>query len=182
MGQQDAGQLDADSLRSFTRKLLADLRALELMLANGVIESGRRRIGAEQELFLVDRHFRPAPLAIEMMDKLADPHFTTEVARFNLECNSDPLDFGGDCLRHMEAQLEALLAKARRAAHQLDSEILLIGILPTVEISDLTLGNMTPVPRYFALNEAMRRLRGKDWEFFIKGTDELPDPPRQRDG
>jgi CBS domain-containing protein len=32
---------------------------------------------------------------------------------------------------------------------------------------------MTPVDRYYALNDAMRRLRGKDWEFFIKGTDEL---------
>ena len=47
------------------------------------------------------------------------------------------------------------------------------GILPTVDISDLTLDNMTPKPRYFALNEAMRRLRGKDWEFYIKGADEL---------
>ena len=47
------------------------------------------------------------------------------------------------------------------------------GILPTLDISDLTLDNMTPKPRYFALNEAMRRLRGKDYEFYIKGADEL---------
>jgi len=173
VGRQDAGDTDVESLREFTRKLLADLRALELMLAGGAIESGVRRIGAEQELFLVDRHFRPAPLAIEMIDKLADPHFTTEVARFNLEFNTDPVEFGGSCLRQLETQLDELLAKARRAAHQLDSEVVLIGILPTIDISDLTLVNMTPVPRYFALNEAMRRLRGKDWEFFIKGTDEL---------
>jgi len=54
-----------------------------------------------QHLF---RHFRPAPLAIEMIEKLHDPHFTTEVARFNLEFNSDPLEFGGGCLRALEAQ------------------------------------------------------------------------------
>jgi CBS domain-containing protein/gamma-glutamylcysteine synthetase len=109
-----------------------------------------------------------------MMEKLrADGHFTTEVARFNLEFNTDPLDFGGGCLAAMESQLRELLDKARRAAHQLNAEVVLIGILPTVDISDLTLANMTPVPRYFALNEAMRRLRGKDWEFYIKGTDEL---------
>ena len=173
MGQQDAGDTNVESLREFTRKLLADLRALELMLERGQIESGVRRIGAEQELFLLDRHFRPAPLAIEMIEKLRDPHFTTEVARFNLEFNSDPLEFGGACLRALETQLNDLLAKASRAAHQLDSEVVMIGILPTVDISDLTLVNMTPVPRYFALNDAMRRLRGKDWEFFIKGTDEL---------
>jgi CBS domain-containing protein len=49
----------------------------------------------------------------------------------------------------------------------------MIGILPTIDISDLTLENMTPVPRYFALNEAMRRLRGTDWDFYIKGADDL---------
>ena len=176
MGTQDAGTdgQSAASLRTFTRKLLADLRALETMLESGAIESGVRRIGAEQELFLVDRRYRPAPLAIEMMEKLAaDSHFTTELARFNLEFNTDPLLFGGDCLRRMETQMVELLAKARRAAHQLDAELVMIGILPTVDISDLTLDNMTPVPRYFALNEAMRRLRGEDWDFYIKGADDL---------
>jgi CBS domain-containing protein/gamma-glutamyl:cysteine ligase YbdK (ATP-grasp superfamily) len=171
--QHDVRELDAESLRAFTRRLLADLRALELMLEGGVLESGVRRIGAEQELFLIDRHFRPAPLAIEMIDKLRDSHFTTEVARFNLEFNADPLEFGGDCLRRLESQLLELLGKARSAAHELDAEVVMIGILPTVDISDLSLENMTPVPRYHALNEAMRRLRGKDWEFYIKGADEL---------
>ncbi len=172
--QHDVRELDAENLRAFTRKLLADLRALELMLANGAIESGVRRIGAEQELFLLDRDFRPAPLAVEMMERLkGDGHFTTEVARFNLEFNSDPLLFGGNCLRRLEIQLCDLLALARRTAAELDAQIVMIGILPTIDISDLTLDNMTPVPRYFALNEAMRRLRGKDWEFYIKGADEL---------
>ena len=174
MGRQDAGDTDAASLRAFTRHLLADLRALELMLRNGLLESGVRRIGAEQEMFLLDRHFRPAPLAVPMMEKLrADGHFTTEVAKFNLEFNTDPLEFGGDCLSRLERQLSELLDRARGAARELDAEVALIGILPTIEISDLTLENMTPVPRYFALNDAMRRLRGKDWEFFIKGADEL---------
>jgi CBS domain-containing protein/gamma-glutamyl:cysteine ligase YbdK (ATP-grasp superfamily) len=173
MGQHDVKELEPESLRSFTRHLLADLRALELMLKHGTLESGVRRIGAEQELFLLDRRFRPAPIAMEMLDRLGDEHFTTEVARFNLEFNTDPLEFGGDCLARLERQLTGLVVKARAAAHSLDSEIVMIGILPTIEISDLTLENMTPKPRYFALNEAMRRLRGKDWEFYIKGTDEL---------
>ncbi|GMU64208.1 MAG: hypothetical protein AMXMBFR36_04820 [Acidobacteriota bacterium] len=173
MGQHDVKELEPESLRSFTRHLLADLRALELMLKHGSLETGVRRIGAEQELFLLDRRFRPAPIAMEMLERLGDEHFTTEVARFNLEFNTDPLEFGGDCLARMERQLDELVVKARAAAHSLDSEIVMIGILPTIEISDLTLENMTPKPRYFALNEAMRRLRGKDWEFYIKGTDEL---------
>jgi CBS domain-containing protein len=173
MGEHDVKELSSESLRAFTRSLLGDLQALETMLQNGAIESGVRRIGAEQELFLVDKAFNPAPLAMEMIEATADEHFTTELARFNLEFNSDPLDFGGDCLKRMETQLSDLLAKARKAANSLGAEVVMTGILPTLDISDLTLENMTPKPRYFALNEAMRRLRGSAYEFYIKGTDEL---------
>ena len=173
MGEHDVKELNSESLRGFTRRLLGDLQALEIMLKTGAIESGVRRIGAEQELFLVDRAFNPAPVAMEMIERVADDHFTTELARFNLEFNADPLEFGGQCLRQMEAQLSHLLAKARVAAAELNCEVIMTGILPTLDISDLTLENMTPKPRYFALNEAMRRLRGSAYEFYIKGTDEL---------
>lgn len=173
MGEHDVKELDSESLRAFTRKLLGDLQALDLMLKHGAIETGVRRIGAEQELFLVDRGFSPAPIAMEMIDKIADEHYTTELARFNLEFNTDPLVFGGDCLRRMETQLSELLAKGRRAANELGADVIMTGILQTLDISDLTLENMTPKPRYFALNEAMRRLRGSDYEFYIKGADEL---------
>ncbi|MGE0640163.1 MAG: glutamate-cysteine ligase family protein [Thermoanaerobaculia bacterium] len=173
MGEQEVKELNSESLRGFTRRLIGDLQALETMLRSGAIESGVRRIGAEQELFLVDRAFNPAPLAMEMIEHLGDHHFTTELARFNLEFNTDPLDFGGDCLRRMEQQLTGFLVQAREAAHSLGADVVMAGILPTLDISDLTLENMTPKPRYFALNEAMRRLRGSAYEFYIKGTDEL---------
>ena len=173
MGEHDVRELDAERLRDFTRKLLADLRALELLLDHGFLESGVRRIGVEQELFLVDRRWRPAPVAMEMIERLGDDHFTTELARFNLEFNSDPLVFAGDCLSRLERQMEELLGKARAAADELGIELVMVGILPTLEKSDLTLANMTPKPRYFALNDAMRRLRGSDYEFHIKGLDEL---------
>ena len=58
---------DAAQLRLFISHLLADVRALEHMLATGIIESGVHRIGAEQELFLVDAAWRPAPIALEIL-------------------------------------------------------------------------------------------------------------------
>lgn len=50
---------------------------------------------------------------------------------------------------------------------------MMAGILPTISLSDLTLDNMTPSPRYFALNDAISRLRGGPAELQIRGTDEL---------
>jgi gamma-glutamylcysteine synthetase len=174
MGEHDVRkQSQREEIRVFLKHLLKDVRALEYMLDNGLVESEVRRIGAEQELFLVDADWRPAPIATEVLDRLEDEHFTTELGRFNLEFNLDPLSFGGSCLGDMERQLNELLAKVREAANACGGEVVLTGLLPTLTKSDLEIGNMTPNPRYFALNEAMTRLRGGDYEFFLKGIDEL---------
>ncbi len=174
MGQQNVNtKLSSEELRSFIKSLLNDLSALKKMIADGMIESNVRRIGAEQELFLVNAAWRPTPVAMDVLNKISDPHFTNEIALFNLEINLDPLTFGGDCLSRMEEQLCHMLDKARRAANSHEAEIVLTGILPTIRKSDLELSNMTPKPRYFALNDALKNLRGAAYELKIRGTDEL---------
>ncbi len=51
------------------RCLFNDIHALELMLAEeNMIESDVRHIGAEQEMFLVDRNWRPACVAVELLE------------------------------------------------------------------------------------------------------------------
>jgi CBS domain-containing protein/gamma-glutamyl:cysteine ligase YbdK (ATP-grasp superfamily) len=155
------------------RRLLDDVRALEHMIRTGMIESGVRRIGAEQELFLVDREFRAAPKVMEVLEQIDDDRFTTELARFNIECNLDPIEFGGDCLSQMAKQLNELLTKGQAAARKCGAEILMAGILPTLRKSDLGADNLTPLPRYHALNESLNRLRGGAYEFRFTGTDEL---------
>jgi hypothetical protein len=88
MGEKNvSSEYGERELRSFTRSVLDDLQALEQMLSEGLIENGVRRIGAEQEMFLVDPAMRPASLALEVIEKAADPRLTTEIGRFNLEAN-----------------------------------------------------------------------------------------------
>ena len=168
------GPNEQEQLRAFTRSLLQDLHALGKMVSGGLLEEGVRRVGAEQEVFLVDRNLRPAPVAMEMLRRLDDPaHFTTELGLFNLEMNLDPLPLAGDCFSRMERQLLDLLGKARAAARAEKSDIVLTGILPTIRKSDLGIDSMTPLPRYHALSEAMNRLRGGEFEIHLKGVDEL---------
>lgn len=45
---------EAQALSPFALQLLQDLAALARMLEDGLIERGVRRLGAEQELFLVE--------------------------------------------------------------------------------------------------------------------------------
>lgn len=174
MGAQDVQrEHDSAQKRQFITHLLRDVQALEAMIEANMIETGVRRIGAEQELFLVDQAWRPAPVALEVLTAIEDPHFTTELGRFNLEINLDPLPFTDTCLSHLEQDLHELLRKLRTVAHRQGVEATLTGILPTLRKSDLTLANMTPRPRYVALNDAMNQLRGGAYEFRLKGMDEL---------
>ncbi len=164
---------DQAQLRLFMKKLINDVHALERMIAEGMIEKGKRRIGVEQELFLVNRSLRPAPLAMPMLDHLKDPAFVTELGAFNLEFNSDTYLFEGDALSRLEGELNAKLAKAREACAAVGGEVVLAGILPTLEKADLGLDMMAPVPRYRTMNEVMTALRGEPYEFRITGIDEL---------
>ncbi|HEX4997218.1 MAG TPA: glutamate-cysteine ligase family protein, partial [Terriglobia bacterium] len=173
MGQLNVDRLSVEARRAFTRSLLADVRALDRMLASDALESGCRRIGCEQEMFLVDRTWMANPVGPDLLESLEDGHFTTELGRFNLELNLDPITFGDDCLSRMESELHARLSKAREVAKAFDTEIVLTGILPSLRKSDLTLDNMTPRERYHALNDALGRLCGGDWQFHLEAADQL---------
>ncbi len=174
MGAMDVFVVETKEQRKqFVSAILRDMKALEYMLDKGMFEKGVARIGAEQELCFVDRFYRPAMVGIDVLGKLNDEHYTTELAKFNIECNLDPLIFSGDALRTMEQHLTELLNRAELAAKEFDAQMVLTGILPTIRKSDLEFINITPYDRYRALNDAMVKMRGGDFEFNIKGTDEL---------
>ncbi|MDP2576353.1 MAG: CBS domain-containing protein [Gemmatimonadota bacterium] len=174
MGQEVKAEREPEAIRAFTRAILQDLHALERILADGLIESDVRRIGVEQELFLVDRSRAPAPRAMEVLERLKkDSSFTTELAKFNLEINLEPLRLERDCFRVLEGAVRSKVEAARAAAKAEDADVLLAGILPTLNKSDLSLDNITPRQRYYALNEAVNRMRGGPGRLRIQGIDEL---------
>ncbi len=68
MGEQKVSIVQGEKAKKkFIDHLLKDIEALELMLENGMIESGVTRIGAEQEVCLVDPAWRPAPINLELL-------------------------------------------------------------------------------------------------------------------
>ncbi len=175
MGEQHNVEQYADEQKSqtFMKALLEDLSALAWMLKNDCIESGITRIGAEQEMFLIDRYLRPAPVSLEVLKHAHDARLTTEIARFNLEANLTPLKLENDCFTRMQQELATLIDLARNSAATQGADVLLSGILPTLQKSDLTLDNLTPVARYHELDRGVIGLRGGPLSIHIKGLDEL---------
>src|ERR1044072_1935958 len=140
MGEHNVQQyVDEQKSQAFMKALLEDLSALAFMLNNGCIESSVTRIGAEQEMFLIDRHLRPAPVSLEVLKQANDGRVTTENARFNLEANLRPLERENNCFSRMEQELSEVIEIARANAATQNVEVLLAGILPTLQKSDLTL-------------------------------------------
>ncbi|MEZ5962630.1 MAG: glutamate-cysteine ligase family protein [Planctomycetota bacterium] len=175
MGEHQVTHVEEQQLRTFMRALLADVHALERMHELGMFETGVRRIGAEQEMFLIDAAGRPVPLALPILEKLGGPSaaFTLELAQFTFETNLSPRVLGGDCFGQMESELRVNLEKVLEAARSFGAHILLTGILPSLRLEDLSLDSMCPIPRYRALNDAITRLRGGRFRVQIRGADEV---------
>ncbi|MBK6480782.1 MAG: CBS domain-containing protein [Saprospiraceae bacterium] len=163
-------------LQKFTRSLLQDIKSLDYMLQNNWFEKGIHRIGAEQEMVLIDvQNYRPDPINIEVISKLEQYDWLdTELAMFNLETNFVPREFTRDCFSQMMEESTYQLKIIREALVPFNADLILTGILPTIRKSDLEDKFLTPKKRYLALMEAVRQqMTGDSFEFRLSGIDEL---------
>ena len=141
---------------TFAQHLIDDIKALELLLKKGSFEDDVVRIGAEQELCLIDQEYRPYGVNLELLKAIDDDHFTTELANYNIEINLDPFQLKENCFTLVEQQLRSLLQKAEGKANTIGAKLLLAGILPTIGKKEVGLDYLTPIPRYFALNDMLK--------------------------
>ena len=177
MGEQKVSLVsDQKQMQKFVKSLLHDVNALEYMLENGWFESDVLRIGAEQEMVMVDKNtFKPSLVAMEALERMQDyPWVETELAKFNLETNLEPRIFENDCFARLEEENSGKLHRIQQVLDGMNTSIVLTGILPTLRKYHLEMENLTPKKRYFALMEALnRQLIGQSYELRIVGIDEL---------
>ena len=177
MGEQNVNKLNSkEELQLFVKHLLNDVKALETMLADDWFETDIMRIGAEQEMFMVDdKYFKPALIAVEVLEEMKEFDWVgTELAKFNLETNLSPREFVGDCFSLMEKENNDQLGVIKEHLKKYGAKIVLTGILPTLNKFDLKLTNLTPKDRYYALMEAFNdMLIASAYELRLQGIDEL---------
>lgn len=167
---------DPEVMQRFVKNLLRDVQALEYMLKHEWFEDDIVRIGAEQEMCLVDsRTYKPATIATEVLEKTKKwKWLESELAKFNLETNMTPRVFTGECLSQMEAEVSGYLEKIRKKLVGFNAQYILTGILPTLRKFDLDMENLTPKERYKALMEAINsQLIGTSYELRLMGIDEI---------
>ena len=177
MGEQKVSLLkDKQQMHRFIRNLLNDVTALQYMIDNDYFEKDIVRIGAEQEMAIVDKHtFKAAPIAMDVIARMKKYDWLeTELASFNLEINLDPHEFTGYCLSKLYKEVTEKLNIIREHVAKMDAKIILTGILPTLRKFDMVLDNLTPKKRYAAIMKAINeQLLGSAYELRLYGVDEL---------
>lgn len=161
-----------DRLR-FRERLGDCLTLLERTLAEPGFGQGERTVGAELELYLVDDSGRPAPRNGEVLTALGDPRFTPELNRFNLEFNAPYTALAGRPFSVLEGHVERAFERLDRLEETIGAQPVPIGILPTLERTDLDLRWLSGMKRYRVLNDVLCGLRGEKFHFQIDGQDPL---------
>ncbi len=159
---------------AFGECLRKETALLDRWFREGAFRDSPNVGGFELEAWLVDAEARPASIIEPFLDVLNDPLVVPELATFNVELNSSPRPLRERALSEMATELTATWAHCNRAARDFDARLAMIGILPSLERSELTLANMSPRQRYRALNEQILRLRnGQPLRLDIKGRDRI---------
>ncbi|HVM19877.1 MAG TPA: hypothetical protein VM307_07950 [Egibacteraceae bacterium] len=169
----DTTEFTREDRSRYREKVKANLAALRQLIETDRFETGKRTIGVEVEVYVMDRNGDAAPINQALLDRIASPDFQTELAQFNIEFDVKPRRLGGSCFRDIEEELRRSLNYAQQQARSLDAEVLVIGILPTLTDFDVTEQNLSANPRYKALNDVILAQRGEDILIRIEGDETL---------
>ncbi|RKH88075.1 glutamate--cysteine ligase, partial [Corallococcus praedator] len=157
----------------FVQRLAESLEALRALLRRPGFGVGPTTMGAELEVYLVDRAGYPLPVNQLVLAQSKDERLTLELNRFNMEMNVRPSLLAGRPFTALRAEFEDVLKELGRAAATQGARVAAIGILPTLRQADLGKGALTQQARYRALNAAIRKRRNGPFQVAIAGDDAL---------
>ncbi|MEU1311093.1 glutamate--cysteine ligase [Streptomyces cinnamoneus] len=154
-------------------KLRQCLEGLARLLEEKRFDRPRNLMGLEIELNLAGSDGMPSMVNAEVLERIASHDFQTELGQFNLEVNIVPHRLAGRVLDQLAEELRTGLSYADRKAMEVDSGIVMIGILPTLTSADLVSTNLSDADRYFLLNDQVVAARGEEFTIDIAGVERL---------
>ena len=161
MGQEISSRHFSETdFATYRERLRVETDRLAAWFREGRFSTHDRVGGFELEAWLIDGNSQPASINKRFLARLGDPMVVPELARFNVELNTQPMQLTGRALSLMQRHLQDTWGNCERVAAELGAHMLMIGILPTLDEARLSAGNMSDLERYRALNEQVLRQRG----------------------
>lgn len=175
MGQEiNHSRFNLTDYAVFKSRLRDETALLSEMLATKQFDEHAFVTGFELEAWLLDSHHSPTPINMAFLERMANPLVVPELSRFNVELNGTPQALHGQALSRMHAELNATWQHCQQVAQALKSSVMMIGTLPTLRNADLCLANISPLKRYYALNEQVLKARdGRPIKLDIDGRERL---------
>ncbi len=169
----DRTEFDDNDYRQFQLTLSEQLLLLKKTLSNPNFGNTSPSIGAELELYIIDKQGKPLPKNEQLLSLAQNSQLTPELNSYNLEYNALPCPIDNHPFRTLENTITKELQLLNKHASTLNARIVPIGILPTLTPSDFGPHCMTQRKRYHALVSQLIRQRGGDFEIDINGKSPL---------
>ena len=158
----------------FQQRLEQETELVRDLFQKRAFDNSSRMLGYELELCLADRDGLPSKINSKVIDAAANPLFTTELAKFNMEINGNPFPYQTDVFNRIESDLTELYNQAETAAAEYDSQIGLFGVFPSVSDEHLNPDQyMTELHRYSQLSRQLLSMRGRPVQLQLEGEEQL---------
>lgn len=161
----------ANDFEHFQNVLYKQLDELKHVLDSPEFGRSPLKVGAELEMYLVDKHANISLSNQLLINDLNDPQFQPELNQYNLELNLSAVNQAG---RPFTALLNEMLTKTSRLekiAEKRGINIIPVGILPTLKANEIDQKYMTDIARYHCLSNELYKSRGEDFNIHIDGDE-----------
>ncbi|MEH6451664.1 MAG: hypothetical protein V7782_01360 [Psychromonas sp.] len=166
-------EFEPHEFEQYCQSLNKNLDAFKQLLAQPGFGEGPPSFGAELELYIIDHKNSVKPISAEIHKGMNDPGLTLELNRFNLEYNFSPVKNCSNPFTTIKQQMADVLQRLDKFSEKKQARILPIGILPSLEKTDLGEDAITDAPRFHLMAKTLRNKRGSDFHIHINGIESL---------
>jgi hypothetical protein len=158
---------------AFASKVRQELEVLRQLLNTPGFGEGAASVGAELEFYIVDQYGRASSINQDLLELSTSDQWQPELNQFNIEYNLKPQPLAGSPFSRFTDEVTPAITQMNTHAQAFNSRLVPIGILPTLSRADVGTDSMTSLPRYHALAEGLRKMRGRPFQININGDDSL---------
>jgi gamma-glutamyl:cysteine ligase YbdK (ATP-grasp superfamily) len=157
----------------FTERLIIETALLEEWFTTKSFSEERMNIGAEIELFLLDKNLNPSSNNLQFISQVNKAFLIPEVGASHLEINTPHYKLTKNCFSLLHQTILQLLTYCKFHARKNNQHLALIGSLPTAIHKHHNIAYLTNKERYKVLNSLMEEYNHGPIKIKIEGFEPL---------
>lgn len=164
-----------DDYEAFKKAWMGELGFVKALFEKGSkVFSEQYRLGYELEACILDSNNQPAPCNKAILDDLASPEFTTELANYDLEINGSIFPLNASTPRLLDRDISSLLQRAQNSAVKFGTRLGLFGVFPSLKAEHFDREKyQSEMKRYTLASKRIHELRHESIKLLFHGEDEV---------